>query len=174
MARRATKQKGSTGKLTCGDPVLVKVPASEAIETRIREIVSIDTHTEYTALLFLQSWWCNRYTRPLKDPILQEYTFEELMYEYYDYTVREEARKNNIDKQADIIEEEKEKETLDWVAEEERKELEAEKAKEQAKSAEPSAEDKEWMRKQAEEQLKINKELYGDDYGEDLSINFDE
>jgi hypothetical protein len=31
----------------------------------------------------LQWWWCKRYNRPMKDPLLQEYTIEELQIEYY-------------------------------------------------------------------------------------------
>lgn len=30
----------------------------------------------------MQWWWCKRYNRPLKDPLLQEYTIEELEIEY--------------------------------------------------------------------------------------------
>lgn len=31
---------------------------------------------------FLEFWWCRTYTRPLKDPILSQYTLDELTYEY--------------------------------------------------------------------------------------------
>lgn len=30
----------------------------------------------------LQWWWCQKYNRPLKDPILQQYTLDELLYEF--------------------------------------------------------------------------------------------
>lgn len=31
---------------------------------------------------WLQRWWCKKYNRPRKDPLLLEYTLEELMIEY--------------------------------------------------------------------------------------------
>lgn len=31
---------------------------------------------------WLQRWWCKKYNRPRKDPLLDEYTPEELMIEY--------------------------------------------------------------------------------------------
>lgn len=31
---------------------------------------------------WLQRWWCKKYNRPRKDPLLAEYTLEELMLEY--------------------------------------------------------------------------------------------
>ena len=35
-------------------------------------------------LRFLKKWWCLHYNRPYKDPLLMEYTFEELLLEYYE------------------------------------------------------------------------------------------
>lgn len=40
------------------------------------------THSEDTVRRFLESWWCFKYARPFKDPLLQEYTIDELIYEY--------------------------------------------------------------------------------------------
>lgn len=34
---------------------------------------------------FLQFWWCQKFNRPLKDPVLQSYTLDELCYEYIRY-----------------------------------------------------------------------------------------
>jgi hypothetical protein len=31
---------------------------------------------------FLRFWWCKTYNRPFKDPLLAEYTLDELTYEY--------------------------------------------------------------------------------------------
>lgn len=31
---------------------------------------------------FLEFWWCRTYNRPLKDPLLAQYTLDELTYEY--------------------------------------------------------------------------------------------
>jgi len=36
---------------------------------------------------YLKVWWCSYYKRPSKDPILQEYTFEELIIEYFEQTL---------------------------------------------------------------------------------------
>jgi len=38
-------------------------------------------------------WWSQTYKRPLKDPVLLSYTFEELLFEYYDKIIREEEEK---------------------------------------------------------------------------------
>lgn len=119
-------------------------------------------------LLFLSSWWSRTYNRPLKDPLLQEYSFEELLYEFYDRSERELAAKELIEKENDKIEEDKEKAALDWAEIEEKKELEALKKAEADKLAEAQANQK-WM----EEQLAKQKELLGEDFGEDFNENFD-
>lgn len=31
---------------------------------------------------FLEFWWCRTYNRPLKDPVLAQYSLDELTYEY--------------------------------------------------------------------------------------------
>jgi hypothetical protein len=33
---------------------------------------------------WLQRWWCQKYNRPRKDPLLAEYTLEELMIEFFE------------------------------------------------------------------------------------------
>lgn len=33
---------------------------------------------------WLQTWWCRKYNRPRKDPLLAEYTHEELLIEWYE------------------------------------------------------------------------------------------
>lgn len=30
----------------------------------------------------LKLWWCNKYNRPFKDPLIETYTLDELVYEY--------------------------------------------------------------------------------------------
>lgn len=32
---------------------------------------------------FLKWWWCQTYNRPLKDPLLETYTTDELIYEFF-------------------------------------------------------------------------------------------
>lgn len=40
----------------------------------------------------LQWWWCKHYHRPLKDPLLQEYTIEELQIEHLMYLIEEDPQ----------------------------------------------------------------------------------
>ena len=101
--------------------------------------------------LFLRSWWSKTYNRPLKDPLLDTHTIQELLYEFYDKTERVKAAELTFELEADKIEEAKEQETLDWIEEEERKERELEEAK-QREAEEREAEER-WML----EQLKKNK-----------------
>lgn len=117
------------------------------------------------------------YSRPLKDPLLQSYTLEELLYEFYDKVERNLAEDERATAGEVKDEELKEKEILDWAAEEERKEAEA--AKKTAPSTpgeKPTADPTKdpanikWM----EEQLRLAKAELGDDFGNDLELNFDE
>ena len=133
--------------------------------------------TEHQLLLFLQSWWSKTYNRPLKDPILLSYTLEELLYEFFDRIEREKAYKERIEQESDKIEEQKEKEALDWAEQEEKKELEAMKAAAAGKDGDgPSVDPTKdpaniaWMEKQIEEA----KAIYGETFGEDIEESFDE
>jgi len=75
---------------------------------------------------------------------------------------RENAIEYGFEQESDKIEEKQEKETLDWIEEEERKDREAAIAKDEAK-----AKDDAWM----VEQLKKE---HGDDFGEDVDLDFSE
>ena len=107
--------------------------------------------------MFLKSWWSKTYNRPLKDPILQSYTLYELLYEYKDKVERIRAAELNIEQETDKIEDAKTDETLAWIEEEERKEREA---------AQLAKDEKRML-----EQLKKQN---GDDFGEDIDLNFGE
>jgi len=104
-------------------------------------------------MLFLRHWWSEHYNRPLKDPMLDSYTLEELTYEYYDKIERHKAAEDGLEEESDRIENEALQENLTWAEEEERKEREE-------------------MLKQLE--LDKAKQEYGDDYGEDIDIEFSE
>lgn len=123
--------------------------------------------------LFLKSWWSNLYNRPLKDPLLESYTFEELLYEFFDKSERQKASEENSVKEADKIEEAKEKEVLDWAEQEEKKELEEMKrAADKMKSKVPATQDPEnikWMN----EQMEKYKTAYGESFGEDIEESFE-
>jgi len=109
-------------------------------------------------MLYLKSWWSKEYGRPLKDPLLDAYTLEELVYEYYDRAERRKAAEESLDLESDRIEEEQMQANLDWAAEEEARELE----------------ELERLRLEAETTKQEGKEEHGEDYGEDLSIDFSE
>ena len=110
--------------------------------------------------LFLKSWWSRTYNRPLKDPLLESYTLQELLYEFYDKQERKKVAEMSFEEEADKIEEEKEQENLDWIEEEERKEREAIEAAEKAEAEEK------WMLEQL-------KKEHGDDFGEDLNLDLE-
>lgn len=123
-------------------------------------------------LLFLKSWWSNLYNRPLKDPLLESYTLEELLYEFYDRMERQKAAEERVAQEADKMEEAKEKEVLDWAEQEERKEMEEMRRMAEKAAADPTQdpENVKWMN----EQLQKYKEVYGDSFGEDIDETFSE
>lgn len=116
--------------------------------------------------------------------MLQTYTFEELLYEFYDQKEREDYRQQNSKENSDKIEADRLQESLDWAEQEELRELEeykAQQAKKQNQSEDtykPTAEDEAWMEKvMKEEQDRIiskGKEQFGDDFGEDMTGSFED
>jgi hypothetical protein len=122
-------------------------------------------------LLFLQSWWSRLYNRPLKDPILQSYTLEDLLYEYYDRIERQIVAEERLEEEADKIEDEKEKSVIDWAEAEEKRELEEAAKNEVAKKVDPAKdpENIRWMK----DQIEKAKEEFGDSFGEDIDENFE-
>jgi len=133
--------------------------------------------------LYLKSWWSKIYNRPLKDPLLQSYTLEELLYEFYDRVERKQAEEKNSGELNDRIDGERFKENLDWAEEEELKEIEALKKKQEEerklqeaiedKAIDPlDDEDAKWMKDQVQKEIEEGKKLYGDDFGEDIEEEF--
>lgn len=111
--------------------------------------------------------------------MLQSYTTEELLYEYYDRFERVRAEELHSEEESDKIEDGKLKQTMDWAEAEEKAELERLMAEEKAKKSEESASvvdptsdpaNREWMDKQIQEA----KEVYGDSFGEDIEDNFED
>lgn len=125
--------------------------------------------------LFLKSWWSNTYNRPLKDPILESYTLEELLYEFYDKIERRAAAEERTTEEADKMEEAKEKAVLDWAEEEEKKELEElrragdKRVLDLDKDPTKDPENVKWMK----EQLEQAKQEFGDSFGEDIEESFE-
>lgn len=112
--------------------------------------------------LYLRSWWSKTYNRPLKDPLLADYTVYDLLYEYHDKQERVNAVESEFELEADKIEEARAEETESWIEEEERKEREAEEALAIKKKA-----DDEWMLAQL-------KKENGEDFGDDVNLSFSE
>lgn len=126
-------------------------------------------------MLFLKSWWSRTYNRPLKDPLLESYTTEELLYEFYDRIERNKAEEERLEQDSVKIEEDKDKAAEDWAEKMEREEREAELRKEASKTATKSdptkdPENVKWM----EEQIRAAKQVYGDSFGENIDENFEE
>lgn len=110
--------------------------------------------------MFLRSWWSRTYNRPLKDPLLQDYTLEELYYEYRDHSERRLAAEEVAEEAADNIEQKKTDDALDWAEQEEKREAE--------QAAGASKADQEWMQRVMEE----SKLQYGEDFGKDITEDF--
>lgn len=144
-------------------------------------------NTEHQLELYLKSWWSRHYNRPLKDPVLQSYTLEELIYEFYDKIERERAKEEAAEQEADKIEDEREQANLDWAEEEERKEREAMEAKakaeqgvidptdlETAQSIINDPDNQKWIEEQLAKELEEQgKNLFGENFGEDIDEDFD-
>ena len=123
------------------------------------DLARSELNTEFKQLLFLQSWWSRTYNRPLKDPLLLEYTIDELYYEYRDRIERDEAIDERSEQEADKIEDNKVDESLKWAEEEEQKERE---------ESERKASDQKWM----DDQLAKHREEFGEDFGKDIVGDF--
>lgn len=168
MARSGDEESHDPGEPRPKDRPLTTL---EAIHEIAKYNARSSLEDEHQLLLWLKSWWSKLYNRPLKDPLLQDYSLEELLYEFYDRQERQIAQDEITVTDADRIEERKVKENLDWAEEEERKELEALKKKQEEKKTEPvpeSPDNEKWMQEQIEKELAEGRKLYGDDFGEDI------
>jgi hypothetical protein len=128
--------------------------------------------TKSNILSYLQIWWSDYYSRPLKDPILQNYTFEELVYEYYAQSEYEKARKERIEQESDKIEKDNLQDAIDWADQMEADELQEQPMlSKQSEDIDPlqDPENIAWM----EQQMRQAKELYGDNFGDDISEDFE-
>lgn len=152
-------------------------------DTIVDQIKKITAHnaragldTEDQLLLFLQSWWSRTYNRPLKDPLLQSYTLEELLYEFYDRIERTKAEQERLELEDVKIEEDKDRSNEDWAERMEREEREAEMRKQATKASEPipdptkDPENIRWM----EQQMEAAKAQFGESFGEDIEETFEE
>lgn len=129
--------------------------------------------TEEQIWLFLSSWWSKTYNRPLKDPLLKEYTIEELLYEFYDRIERDKAAEESAEQLDDKIEEAKDQEAVDWAEQQEKLELEEE-ARKNGEASQQSKPDEAANQKWMQEQIAAQKKLLGDDFGEDTDFSMDD
>ena len=134
--------------------------------------------------LFLTNWWCRQYNRPLKDPLLNQYSIEELAYEYFLIGELAAYKQEKIDEENDRIEEAKIKIDTDWADEMEAEDLAREEAEAKAKAKKIAKEKAEkeaydplkdpeqikWM----EEEMEKSKTVFGEDFGEDVSMKFED
>jgi hypothetical protein len=75
--------------------------------TRVAKEIQLGAgETLETLEKFLIQWWCRHYKRPYKDPLIQTYTLEELIFEFFDVQLRDNPEQLN---EALGIEEELEK-----------------------------------------------------------------
>lgn len=168
----ATKAEGKGQEASGSEQELTVVDAIRAIAAYNARA---DLTTEHQMALFLRSWWSSIYNRPLKDPLLDSYSLEELLYEFYDKMERQKAAEERVAQDADKMEAAKEKEVHDWAEAEEKKELEEMQraADAQVKKSQDPTKDPanvKWM----EEQMAMAKKMYGDSFGEDIDESFNE
>jgi hypothetical protein len=167
MAKQTKREDEETLGNNSGEPTIVECIRAIAAYNARASITN-----EHQMTLFLKSWWSNTYNRPLKDPLLENYTLEELLYEFYDKMERQKASEERFAKDADKIEEMKEKEVLDWAEEEEKKELEEMRKLANKPVTDPTKnpENVKWM----QEQLDKYKQVHGDSFGEDIDETFED
>ena len=148
----------------------------ESIRILAAKNARADLQHEDQLILFLRSWWSRTYNRPLLDPLLQAYTLEQLLYEFYDRIERRLAEEERVASAEISKEDNKTKNDLDWaekMEQEELAEIKAKAAADEAKKVEDPTKDLEnvkWM----EEQLRLAKDQYGDTFGEDIEEKFNE
>ncbi len=107
------------------------------------------------------------YKRPLKDPMLDLYSLEELAYEYFDHIEREEESVRKQKEEDDKIEHDKYQSALDWADEEMAKEMAVDGNNQKPKMPAPLPDD-EWVKKH----LAAAKKDFGEDFGEDIKEDF--
>jgi hypothetical protein len=146
---------GTRSKRTSKDE-FIDLQTLNAIHEIVKKNVRSEIYTVKDLVLYLQYWWCKTYNRPLKDPLLKDYTVEELLYEFYTCAERENAKKESIGQDDDKMEEERLKANLDWAEQEEKKELERIQNEQ----------------KTMEKQVQAGKKLFGEKFGEDIEEDF--
>ena len=96
-SRDKEKSRGKASGYTTYDKSHISVQDSFSyIEDLVNAIHTHHSTSTYEDLLsFLRRWWCKYYKRPYKDPLLNEYTIEELYFEFLDLTYDDRNRDMN-------------------------------------------------------------------------------
>jgi len=141
---------------------LIKKLVRKHIQEGIQDLSSLSR--------FLKIWWCKYYSRPFKDPLLETYSLEELLYEYFYFIEEKQWQIEKEQLEGDKIEEDKRKDGLKWAEEMEKMEqLENDKIQQnKIENTNITDKDKQWM----EEYIKKNKEQQGETFGEDIEEVF--
>jgi len=143
--------------------------AFDAIDLITKKAAREELNTSKSQLRFLTYWWSNKYNKPFKDPLLHQYTIEELYYEYRLHQEFNEAADEKTTQESDKIEEQKQDDAFAWAAAEEAKDLEEQTNQGgNNNNVTITKDDEEWMKKQIE----IGKETFGDSFGEDITEEF--
>lgn len=69
---------------------LIDRAKARADSVRKQEIATIDD-----LIWSLKKWWSKRYSRPLKDPLLESYDLSELLFEFFLFTEVDETEETN-------------------------------------------------------------------------------
>ena len=93
-SRSSTKWNDVTQKISAPDSFFDIEQLVDKLHTYYNE----QTYDDIT--FFLRRWWCQYYKRPYKDPLLDQYTLEELYFEFLDITYkdRKDAEKDQLNK----------------------------------------------------------------------------
>lgn len=158
-------------EVTRSESFSVSENSSEVLKNTdfIKNTAGIDARTlicdDESLFRFLRNWWCSYYNRPYKDPILLTYSLEELVYEFFDIIERKKAKEEEAKAESDKIELGKEQENSDWADR-----MEAEEARELASLK--HSEEK--VSEAVSNIIEQGKQEFGDDFGEDLNLSFED
>ena len=143
-----------------------EITVYEAIRLTIRDHLRSDK-TERHWITSLQYWWSKTFNLPLKHPMLQEYTLEELAWEYFNRIERDTYEKEQIEEESDKIEIAKEKEAEDWADQMEKEEVAKVKNPAPTPVTIPN-DDQAWMQDLLEQEKKVHGETFGEDIVEEF------
>jgi hypothetical protein len=121
----------------------------EEVDRMVRAARKVDPVSSIEALKYsLECWWCVKFNRPLKDPLLQQYTLNELVYEFLFYHYQD--PENDPDKNKEVTDSVNEDE--EWA----KKQIEAINKKKEPPKAEELSPEVKTMMEQAPDVISTN------------------